>query len=63
MSSAWLRGAHIVFRMDGPSEGSDAEVALAESLDIPVVHDFEHLEKLARVLTGCTAFVQDPERS
>ena len=52
VSLAWLRAAHIVYRMDGVSPGSDAEVALAEELDIPVVYDFLHLEKLARALTG-----------
>lgn len=52
VSASWLRAAHIVFRMDGASPGGDEEVALAEYLDIPVVYDFEHLEKLARALAG-----------
>lgn len=52
VSMAWLRAAHVVFRMAGESAGGDEETAMAEKLDIPVVHDFEKLEHIARALTG-----------
>jgi len=56
VSSAWLRAAHIVFRMGGASRGADAEVALAKSLDIPVVTSFASLEGLIRAhATGAAA--------
>ena len=54
VSASWLRAAHVVFRIEGVSPGSDEEVALARALDIPVVFgDYKKLEHLVRALTGC----------
>ncbi len=52
VSSAWLKAAHVVFRMGGESRGADAEVGIAHEHDIPVVHNFVELEKIVRSLTG-----------
>ena len=52
VSSAWLKGAHVVFRMEGVSPGADAEEAVAMDHDIPIVYDFKQLEHQIRVLAG-----------
>lgn len=41
----WLKVCDAVFRMPGDSPGSDKEVELAKSLNIPVYYSFEELQK------------------
>lgn len=43
----WLKVCHVLLRLDGESEGADAEVDLAKSLKIPVVYSFEELRQWA----------------
>jgi hypothetical protein len=52
VSMAWMKAAHVVFRMEGESKGADAEVQTAAELDIPIAHTFAELETIIRALTG-----------
>lgn len=43
LDNVFLPHCDALLRLEGESKGSDAEVALAESLGIPVFYDIDHL--------------------
>ncbi len=45
MDNEWLPVCHAVLRLPGESSGADGEVALAQSLSIPVFHSVAALKK------------------
>ena len=46
----WLEKCDVLYRLPGKSQGADAEVAHAEKLGIPVVHDGNALGDVAKML-------------
>jgi len=45
MDLLWVEKCDIVYRIKGYSKGADIEVAHAIEVGVPVVHNFEELEK------------------
>lgn len=43
LDNAWIPGCDAILRLPGKSSGADKEVALADSLDIPVFYEIEKL--------------------
>lgn len=43
LDMSWIEACHAMFRIDGKSDGADAEVAYAEQLGLPVFTDISAL--------------------
>jgi len=55
MDFAWLRKCDALLRLPGESSGADEEVALAESLGLPVFHGFDALAAHCRPALSATS--------